>query len=427
MQSNIRVLLDEGYGEPIRCNVWGHIYLSPPLEALYRSRAFQRLQRVKQLGPTFLVYPGATHTRAAHSLGVYHLARRLIRVLLDRGADTWVSPVGLMSFLCASLLHDLGHFPYTHSLKELPLSRHEQLSATIILQDEIKHLVGRAGADPYMTAAIIDNELPCQENAEVLFYRKLLSGVLDPDKLDYLTRDARSCGVPYGIQDVDFIFHHLWPHPQEGIVIDERGISSVEALLFSKYLMYRAVYWQRDVRSATAMIKKAILLALKDSFLHKEALYNLDDQGLLELGKKLPLPAGMLVAMVEEGTLYPQIAEYPPEPTYVAALSQLEQRELHEEVLCQKLQERAGISFTKGELIIDIPEEISFETNLSVREDNREFPERSSVFSRDVIQSFTTSIRHIRVFVHPSRFYALQGNPRIRDVLQNPLDWLHLS
>ncbi|HOJ99747.1 MAG TPA: HD domain-containing protein [Termitinemataceae bacterium] len=427
MQRDVRALLDQGYGEPIRCNVWGHIYLSPSLGELYRSRPFQRLQRIKQLGPTFLVYPGATHTRAAHSLGVYHLARRLIRALVDRGADGWVSPTGLMSFLCAALLHDLGHFPYTHSLKELPLSRHEELSATIILQDEIKHLVGRTGADPYMTAAIIDDELPCQENREVLFYRKLLSGVLDPDKLDYLTRDAHSCGVPYGIQDVDFIIHHLWPHPQHGLMIDERGISSVEALLFSKYLMYRAVYWQRDVRSATAMIKKAIFLALKEGLLQKEALYNLDDQGLIALGKKLPAPVSSLVTMVEEGKLYPQIAEYPPEPTYLATLSGLEQREFQEESLRQKLQERSGIPFAKGELIIDIPEEISFETNLFIREDSREFPERSTVFSREVIQSFTASIRHIRVFVHPDRFSAIQGSPKLRDVLQNPLDWLHLS
>jgi len=106
-----------------------------------------------------------------------------------------------------------------------------------------------------MTAAIVDTHLPIQEDRETAFYRRLLSGVLDPDKLDYLNRDARYCGVPYGNQDVDFTFSRPIPHQERGIDIDSRLIANVEAVLFSKYLMYRSVYWHHSVRSATAMIK----------------------------------------------------------------------------------------------------------------------------------------------------------------------------
>jgi HD superfamily phosphohydrolase len=262
MKESIRSALYDGFSEPIRDVLWGHIYLTPELEALTKSAPFMRLTRIMQLGPTFFLYPGATHTRAAHSIGVYHLAKRILIHLASLGADEWMSSEGIQSFLCAALLHDIGHFPYTHSLKELPLTDHEALTGQIIQKEPMKSFVAKTGADPYLAAAIADQDLPC-DNAlscvsdEVSFYRRLLSGVLDPDKLDYLNRDARNCGVPYGAQDVDFIIGRLHPDKHRGLVIDSRGIPSVESILFSKYLMYRTVYWHKGVRSATAMIKSA--------------------------------------------------------------------------------------------------------------------------------------------------------------------------
>ncbi|MDR2103766.1 MAG: HD domain-containing protein, partial [Treponema sp.] len=246
--------LQNGYTDPVRDVLWGHIYLTPALAALTKSLPFMRLCRIFQLGPVYYVYPGATHTRASHSIGVYHLARRLLINLVERGAGDWISPQGVHSFLCASLLHDLGHFPYTHSLKELPLRAHEELTGEIILTEPVKSLVAATGGDPYFTAAIVDTKLPGGHEGELQFYRKLLSGTLDPDKLDYLNRDARYCGVPYGAQDVDFILDRLQPSRERGVDIDSRGIPSVESILFSKYLMYRTVYWHRFLRSATAMI-----------------------------------------------------------------------------------------------------------------------------------------------------------------------------
>ncbi|WP_252722980.1 HD domain-containing protein [Treponema phagedenis] len=93
----------------------------------------------------------------------------------------WITPEGLCSFLAAALLHDLGHFPFTHSLKELRLKEHEQLTAESILRDPLQTLVEKAGADPKQTAAIIDDTLPA--NNETGFFRNLLSGVLDPISL----------------------------------------------------------------------------------------------------------------------------------------------------------------------------------------------------------------------------------------------------
>ncbi|MFQ3620254.1 MAG: HD domain-containing protein, partial [Spirochaetales bacterium] len=123
--------LDRDYTEPIRDPLWKHIYLSPPLMAIVASSPFQKLYRIKQLGIAHLVYPGATHSRFVHSLGVFHLAKRMIRGIISSEMAPPLTLEGVKAFLAAALLHDIGHFPFTHSLKELPLREHESLTADL--------------------------------------------------------------------------------------------------------------------------------------------------------------------------------------------------------------------------------------------------------------------------------------------------------
>ncbi|MDR0721919.1 MAG: HD domain-containing protein [Treponema sp.] len=409
-------VLERGFTAPIRDVLWGHIYLTPALEALTKSAAFMRLHRIFQLGPTHCVYPGATHTRAAHSLGVYHLARRLLRNFLERGADAWTSPGGIRSFLCAALLHDLGHFPYTHSLKELPLEDHEALTGTRLLTEPLKSLVGATGADPYLTAAIINTALPSAQEKELLFYRKVLSGVLDPDKLDYLNRDARYCGVPYGAQDVDFILSRLHPHLERGVDIDSRGIPSVESVLFSKYLMYKTVYWHPSVRSATAMIKKAILQGLKGGLLPKEKLYDLDDQGLFALLAHPGDPLFALGEKVRDGRLFVVAAEFPYDPLCHQDLLDLTSRSQHEEALAADFSGVLGVPLRPEEVIIDIPEQITFETGLYVRDAGCYFEQSSSIFKAETVKAFIKSLQVIRIFVDPGLVTEYAG-PRHASLL----------
>jgi HD superfamily phosphohydrolase len=432
MGNNAWAALREGYTDPVRDVLWGHIYLTPAMAALIRSAPFTRLSRIFQLGPAYGVYPGATHTRAAHSIGVYHLARRLLLNLAERGADSWLTAEGVRSFLCAGLLHDLGHFPYTHSLKELPLIPHEALTANLIRAEPLRSLVGATGADPDMTAAIVDTqEDGAADGTEPHFYRKLLSGVLDPDKLDYLNRDARYCGVPYGAQDVDFIYSRLRPHQERGIDIDSRGIPSVEAILFSKYLMYRTVYWHHSVRSATAMIKTAVLAGLRDGIFSEEALYNLDDQGLFGLLAEGVHPRFSLARQVRDGRFYATVAEFPFVEAEHGGLTDITARFRYEEALAAKLSNLSG-SFPggtgaqrigPGELIIDIPEQVSFETDLYVQDEACYFTESSGVFSTDMVEGFIKSLRIIRIFVDPVHENSLQYKyNKILEVLHNYRD-----
>jgi hypothetical protein len=429
MKNEVRSALLEGYTEPIRDALWGHIYLSPELAALTESSPFMRLHRIMQLGPAFMVYPGATHSRASHSLGVYHLARRLLIHLAEEGADKWLSPEGVRSFLCAALLHDLGHFPFTHSLKELPLLEHEVLTGALIVSEPVKSLVESAGANASFTAAIVDtNECAASgrfsvcERAELNFYRKLLSGTLDPDKLDYLSRDGRFCGIPYGAQDVDFILSRIHPNLECGVEIDSRGISGVESLLFSKYLMYRTVYCHRSVRSATAMVKKALLFGLESGLIEANELYNLDDQGLFSLAASR-FPLG-LVDLVRNGRLFTVAAEIPFDEEIHGKLFGLSRRSSMEENLASELSRFIGKPLGKASLVLDLPEPVSFECGLFVSDENCFFPESSSAFKGSLIEGLVKSLRVIRVFLDSQ--YEKEIKLLREEILQITQKWLKL-
>jgi len=419
MIKSVEASLNENYTRPVRDVLWGHIYMTDSMAKLTESAPFMRLTRIMQLGPVYLVYPGATHTRASHSIGVYHLGRRLLQNLSQRGASDYLTNHGVLSFLAACLLHDLGHFPYTHSLKELPLFSHEKLSGGIILSEPLRSLIGATGADPEFTAAIIDKELPVND-AELLFYRKLLSGALDPDKLDYLNRDARYCGVPYGAQDVDFIMSRLNPDINRGVDIDSRLIPNVESVLFSKYLMYRTVYWHRQVRAATAMVKKALINGLKSGNLKEEELYNLDDYSLFTLlGQKI---GGSLIESIQEGRIYSAALEISVNldeesqntsdlPFDIIEVRNINKRAVFEEEIAKKLRNSSNIELaeiTGEDIIIDIPEPVSFETGLYVTDEQKLFSESSSAFKAETVNAFIKTLYTVRIFINQKYYRSLK-------------------
>jgi uncharacterized protein len=419
MEKSIEASLTEDYSHPVRDVLWGHIYMTEEQAELTVCAPFIRLCRIFQLGPVYLTYPGATHTRASHSIGVYHLGRRLLLNLAERGASEWLTPEGVKSFLAACLLHDMGHFPYTHSLKELSLKSHEKLTGEIILKEPLKSLVGITGADPGLTAAIIDKEMPGSE-PELLFYRKLLSGALDPDKLDYLNRDARYCGVPYGSQDVDFILSKISPSKERGADIDSRLIPNVEALLFSKYMMYRTVYWHHQVRAATAMVKKALINGLEDGQITGEDLYNLDDTGLFTLlgGEK----GNPLIESVKEGKIFATAAEISVNQVEISGIKDIKSRSRLEEQLAAELC-KAGIQLTKNELILDIPEPVSFETGLFVLDEGRIFSESSSAFKTETVNSFIKTLYTVRIFCDQKFKQKLKTFSDLYSIVNKVANW----
>jgi HD superfamily phosphohydrolase len=422
--------LSRDFTEPVRDPVWRNIGFSPGLLRLVALPAFQKLNGIKQLGPTYLVYPGATHTRLSHSLGVFHLARRLLAQLLahcepaERIPAPALEPEAVQAYLCAALLHDLGHYPFAHSLKDLRVASHESLTAEQVLDGELAGALRReAGADPELVAAIVDPQRAGSGGA-VGFYRRLLSGVLDPDKLDYLNRDAYFCGVPYGIQDVDFALAELRAQP-EGLAVTQKGLTAVESILFSKYLMYRSVYWHKTVRIATSMIKKAVALAMEAGELEPRELYGLDDRQFFALAERRSFPPLQLLQRVARRQLYKQVASFPfnPADPGAAALERLPERLERERVIAREVTRSVGRTIEPQEVLIDIPEPISFEIDLPVLDPagSRPFSSSDSVFSAGVVQGFARSLRRVTLIA--------EADPRLAAALNGlgPMSLLGLS
>ena len=290
----------------IRDPLWNNIRVEPLALQLVDTPEFQRLRYVRQLGLAFLVYPGASHSRFEHALGAYHLARRALDLLAERG-DIPAGDSACTELRVAALLHDIGHYPFSHALEEIGALHHEEVARPLITQGRIGGILrGALGAEaPARIMALIrgESDSPLQG---------LISGSLDLDKIEYLRRDAHMCGVPYGEIDADRLINSLTVvngHGRPTIGIHEKGLSALESLLFAKYQMYRNVYWHHAGRSATAMYKRLVSDALDAGSLSADTLARFTDEGLL-LG--LEASGGhALLAALRERRLYKRALEFP--------------------------------------------------------------------------------------------------------------------
>jgi HD superfamily phosphohydrolase len=250
-------------GKAIRDPIWGYIHIPPDMMALVDAEEFQRLRDISQLGHVLLVYPGARHSRFEHSLGVFHIAGQFIKQLLKSPTPPQLTLEDVRVLLAASLLHDIGHYPFSHLLEEMQMFfiDHETRGRQIIEDEktEIHQALRQAGINPLRVANVIDYHQP-QIPDQDLRLAHILSGTLDPDKIDYLLRDARYCGVPFGESvNRDRLLSSITYDPlSQRPAITYKGVSAVEALIFTNYLMYRNVYWHHTVRSANAMFKRGI-------------------------------------------------------------------------------------------------------------------------------------------------------------------------
>ena len=386
---------DTSYRDPL----WSDIKIDKSIKDIILTKRVQKLSRIKQNGPTSLIYPGSVHTRLNHSLGVYNIGRKILISLINNSEDIPFTVVGVRSFIAAFLLHDIGHFPYAHSLKELSLREHEEIAASIIYEDaELYKAIENAGADPAFVGSIINEEQECSYEAAI--YRNILSGTLDPDKLDYLNRDAFFAGVPYGIQDNEYIISNLRLY-NDNIYLKKEAFASIENILFSKYLMYRNVYWHKGVRSATAMIKKAVLSAIQDNIIKGSDLYFLDDYQFDEL-TIIDYKPFELIDDVKNNILYKKAfeKEYEVGGKLELLSSGVYNRFEAEERIYNELKKYYP-KLEKHNVIIDIQEPISFESDIKlIDEENNVFTfnQVSKLFSKDIAAQFTNSLRSLSIF-----------------------------
>lgn len=223
---------------------------------LIGTSEFQRLRRIKQLGTTYLTFHGAEHSRFNHSLGVYEIVRRIVDDVFA-GRPEWKQEERLLS-LCAALLHDLGHGPFSHSFEKVFDLDHEEFTQTIILGDtQVNQVLSRVDKKfPKQVAEVIAKT---SENKLVV---SLISSQIDADRMDYLQRDAYFTGVSYGHFDMERILRVMRPR-EDQVVIKHSGMHAVEDYIMSRYQMYWQVYFHPVTRSAEVILTK-ILHRAKD-------------------------------------------------------------------------------------------------------------------------------------------------------------------
>ncbi|MEM6453722.1 MAG: HD domain-containing protein [Acidobacteriota bacterium] len=235
----------------IRDPIHGFIRADDFESALLRSRPLQRLRFIRQLGLTFLVFPGAEHSRFSHTLGTMHLAGRLYDALVRNAPPDAFdpSPRALPRRLvrAAALLHDIGHAPFSHSAEDLfdEAIDHEAMTARLLRSDELRRIFDSHG-DGVTVDAVVRVLRKEGEGVERLL-SSIITSPLDVDKMDYLLRDSLYCGVQYGSFDLERLLDTLVPidDPDRGwsVGVHMGGLHALEAMVMARYYMFTQVYF----------------------------------------------------------------------------------------------------------------------------------------------------------------------------------------
>ncbi|MBA2660853.1 MAG: HD domain-containing protein [Bradymonadaceae bacterium] len=419
--------------------------------------AFQRLRRVRMLGPTHLVYPGAVHTRFEHSLGVYGCVQwYLLELLRTPSFADSATEQDLLTVLAAGLLHDIGHYPFAHSLEALHLKgrdtpRHEEVGGQII-HGEFEHLRGvesiasllrrRWGVDPERVIRLCTGRLGRRPSKIDRILHSIISSTIDADKMDYLERDSHHMGVPYGRNyDRDRLLAGLTLNQgEDAIAISSKGKVSAEMFVFSRYTMFSEVYWHHTVRAASAMVESALAAFHSRSSLDAadfltQLLSCNDDEFLAWLCHTTPagsatqyLVSGMLA---NQRSLYKRVATF--SRVYVEASKQkayeriyaMESAALYDLTsrLTARLSAVVGRSLHPADVIIDIPPRDkdrleSVEVVYADVSGQRHYPlHQLSRVVAGIQDDFIAVVKKIRIFAEPRLAAELRGRADLEQII----------
>ncbi len=233
----------------IRDPIHGFIRTDELETALVQTRPMQRLRFIRQLGPTFLIFPGAEHSRFSHVLGTMHLAGRVYDALAARSeGQLEVGPTSLARRLVriAALLHDIGHAPFSHTAEDLFEDGidHEDMTRRLLALPEVEAVFDQLGEG--IDAAAVIRVLEKSGQGVERLLGEIVSSELDVDKMDYLLRDSLYCGVRYGSYDLERMIDTVVPLDVDGgwrIGVEHGGVHALEALVMARYYMFTQVYF----------------------------------------------------------------------------------------------------------------------------------------------------------------------------------------
>ena len=343
----------------IRDSIHGDIKLDGVFQDLLDCPELQRLCSIKQLGLAHLVFPGAHHTRLEHSLGAYHMATRI--------ADVLAFPDSIMDqFRCASLLHDIGHGPFSHTLESILRERynvdHVDLTEKLIMGeydifqgDESRflqdmHTVTDVLEKHHIDKSMLSHIIKGNEQKHP-YLGELLNSVVDVDQLDYLLRDSYYTGVAYGMIDrqrftetIDIYNDHL--------ALDRKGVGVVENILMARALMYSSVYFHKTVRIAELMLSRA-MEALND--VKPFDFFKLTDAELVNTLKQGGTYQKEIITRLKYRQLFKQVFVLLPQNQTVDERNTI--KILEDGVNRREMEKRFEntLSIPEGHVIIDVP------------------------------------------------------------------------
>lgn len=401
----------------IRIPVEQDIPFTPRVRALVDSSEFQRLRSVTQLALASRVYPGATHTRFEHALGVYHNALRYLSQLgRDPRFAATVSIHDAEVLIVAALLHDIGHWPFCHPIEDMALSSmppHEVFAMEFLKpgSELADVLLSEWKIDP---SEVLNVLVARSQDPSSRLRRSILSGPVDIDKMDYLVRDSQHCGVPYGRHfDRNRLMNSLIVNEAgDGLAISSKGRTAAEMMVFARYVMFSEVYWHHAVRSATTMFARSFYELLPD--LELSSLFRLTEPDLIRTMRQTA--SGTDVAPLVEGVfgsrrgLYKRLAEFSifhEEPLYRV----LRQKSYSELVQCTErfgklLAHKLGRPVGRLDVLIDAPpqhREVEFRVDLYFASERRYRPLRevSPIVDSMARTQFDDCVKKVRIFAAP--------------------------
>ena len=435
MPDTLPELRPPGAGGLVRLPGTGDVPFTPRVRALCDTPPIQRLRHVSQLGVASRVYPGATHTRFEHTLGVFGNACRCLRQLsavpafraIARGDD---GATAAKTFLCAALLHDVGHWPFCHPMEDLKLPGvpdHEELAAASFAPGTPagEVLANEWAVDPAAVADLLTGD-GAGDGPAARLLRGLLDGPIDVDKMDYLERDSLHAGVPYGRNfDKDRLIASLTVHPRTGgLALTAKGRTAAELLVFARYVMFAEVYWHHTVRAATAMLVRAVWERRAD-FVAPDLYATTDPQFVDRL---LACCDGTPAARLADGLfrpaggrgLYKRLAEFGPHGRGAGVFRTLAGRPYRDlAAVAVALADRvrgAVPGLAPTDLLLDAPpahREVQFRVDvIDADGEPRPLSDVSPVTRTLAAEQFDEHVKRVRLFVHP----------RLRDAL-NDRDW----
>jgi uncharacterized protein len=411
--------------------------LTDRVRRLIDSPAFRRLAHISQLGLVALVYPAANHTRQEHSLGAYHVAIEfLVRLAADERFAAAVTPADAESFLAAALLHDVGHWPFGHPIEDLHLPNvpsHELSARRFVTEGEIAAALREDwGVQP---AAIAELVAGTGRTPAARILGSLLSGPIDVDKMDYLMRDSLHAGVPYGrhFDRGRLVGSLCLNRTGDGVAITDKGKTAAEMMVFARYVMFSEVYWHHAVRSATAMLQRAVYL-LRDR-LDFERMLAMTEGPLVEYLRSAAAtgPASGLVEGLFGPTrrLYKRLAQYSyfEEPELYRRLARQPYPRLVEyaEQFAAVLGEELSGEVAAYEVLVDAPPtelEVEFDVDVYFPKQGvyRRLGEIAPVVRTLAQEQFDNYVKRVRLFVDPRIADELGRLPRLAERLAEVID-----